>query len=53
MVNEIASFVSEPCPSLVVVSQSFGIESTDCLHASSANVFKNRIDKYLVKAGYT
>ena len=27
--------------------------STDCLHASSVNVFKNRIDKYLVKAGYT
>ena len=28
--------------------------STDCiLHASSINVFKNRIDKYLVKAGYT
>ena len=27
--------------------------STDCVHASSVNVFKNRIDKYLVKAGYT
>ena len=26
--------------------------STECVHASSANVFKNRIDKYLVKAGY-
>ena len=25
--------------------------STDCVHASS--VFKNKIDKYLVKAGYT
>ena len=24
--------------------------STDCIHASSVNVFKNRIDKYLVKA---
>ena len=23
------------------------------LHASSVNMFKNRIDKYLVKAGYT
>ena len=27
--------------------------STDCVHATSVNVFKNRIDKYLVKAGYT
>ena len=27
--------------------------STDCVPASSANMFKNRIDKYLVKAGYT
>ena len=26
--------------------------STDCVHAASVNVFKNRIDKYLVKAGY-
>ena len=26
---------------------------TDCVHATSVNVFKNRIDKYLVKAGYT
>ena len=24
-----------------------------CIHASSVNMFKNRIDKYLVKAGYT
>ena len=27
--------------------------SEECLHASSVNMFKNRIDKYLVKAGYT
>ena len=27
--------------------------STDCVHATSVNVFKNRIDKYLVKASYT
>ena len=27
--------------------------STDCVHASSVNVFNNRIDKYFVKAGYT
>ena len=27
--------------------------STECVHASSVNVFKNRIDKYLAKAGYT
>ena len=27
--------------------------STECVHASSGNVFKNRICKYLVKAGYT
>ena len=26
---------------------------TDCVHATSVNMFKNRIDKYLVKAGYT
>ena len=26
---------------------------TDCVHASSVNMFKNKIDKYLVKAGYT
>ena len=27
--------------------------STDCLHASSVNMFKNKIGKYLAKAGYT
>ena len=27
--------------------------SSECIHASSVNVFKNRIDKYLAKAGYT
>ncbi len=27
--------------------------SAECVHASSFNMFKNRIDKYLVKAGYT
>ena len=27
--------------------------STDCVHASSVNLFKNAIDKYLFKAGYT
>ena len=29
--------------------------STDCvgLHASSVNMFKNKIDKYLVEVGYT
>ena len=27
--------------------------STECVNASSVNMFKNRIDKYLVKAGYT
>ena len=27
--------------------------STECVPSSSANMFKNRIDKYLVKAGYT
>ena len=26
---------------------------TECVHASSVNMFKNRIDKYLVNAGYT
>ena len=27
--------------------------STECVHASSVNMFKNKIDKYLVNAGYT
>ena len=27
--------------------------STDCVHASRVSMFKNRIDKYLIKAGYT
>ena len=27
--------------------------SADCVHASSFNMFKKRIDKYLIKAGYT
>ena len=27
--------------------------STECVHASSVNMFKNRIDKYLVNARYT
>ena len=27
--------------------------SAECVHASSVNMFKNKIDKYLVKAGYT
>ena len=27
--------------------------SADCVHASSVNMFKKKIDKYLVKAGYT
>ena len=27
--------------------------SSDCVHASSVNMFKNRIDKYLVKSGYS
>ena len=27
--------------------------SKECVHPSSVNMFKNKIDKYLVKAGYT
>ena len=27
--------------------------STDCVLACSVNMFKNKIDKYLVKAGFT
>ena len=27
--------------------------STECVHANSVNMFKNKIDKYLVKADYT
>ena len=30
----------------------YGIKSTDCVHTSSVSMFKNRIDKYLVKEGY-
>ena len=30
------------------------LSTTECVHASSViNMFKNKIDKYLVKAGYT
>ena len=29
------------------------MESTDCVHASRINMFKNRIDKYIVGAVYT
>ena len=25
----------------------------DCVNASSVNMFKNRIDRYLIKTGYT
>ena len=25
----------------------------DCVNASSVNMFKNRIDRYLIRAGYT
>ena len=28
-------------------------QSTDCVHASSVNMFKTRIDQYLVSSGYT
>ena len=31
----------------------YGINYQRSVHASSVNMFKNRIDKYLVKAGYT
>ena len=27
--------------------------STECVHADSVNMFKNKIDKYIVTAGYT
>ena len=27
--------------------------STECVHASCVNMFNNKIDNYLVKAGYT
>ena len=26
---------------------------TDCVHASNVNMFKNRMNKYLVRVGYT
>ena len=31
----------------------YGINCQRSVYASSVNMFKNRIDKYLVKAGYT
>ena len=31
----------------------YGITYQRGVHASSVNMFKNKIDKYLVKAGYT
>ena len=31
----------------------WNILSADYVHASSVNMFKHRIDKYLVKVGYT
>ena len=31
----------------------YGINYQLTVYASSVNVFKNRIDKYLAKAGYT
>ena len=31
----------------------YGINYQQSVHASSVNVFKNSIDKYLLKAGYT
>ena len=31
----------------------YGINYQYCVHASSVKLLKNRIDKYLVKAGYT
>ena len=31
----------------------WNILSTECVYASSVNMFKNKLDKYLVKAGYT
>ena len=27
--------------------------SNDCVNASSVNMFKNRIDRYMIRAGYT
>ena len=31
----------------------YGINHYQCVHASGVNMFNNRIDKYLVMAGYT
>ena len=27
--------------------------TNDCVNASNVNMFKNRIDRYLIRAGYT
>ena len=29
------------------------LDVTSCVHSSSVNMFKNRIENYLVRAGYT
>ena len=35
------------------VINEWNIFPNDCVNASSANKFKNIIDKYLIRAGYT
>ena len=40
-------------PAHIMISSSMEITLLACLHASSVNMFKNKIDKYLAKAGYT
>ena len=52
------TFPVSKAPGLSAISLNWTINvwnklSPECVHASSVNMFKNRIDKYLVKAGYT
>ena len=36
-----------------MVINEWNILPNDCVNASSVNMFKNRIDRYLIRAGYT
>ena len=38
--------------SIIVPINEWNRSSADCVHSSSINMFKNRIDNYLVRVGY-
>ena len=49
----VPAYACNVCDALVASYATTDKLSTDCVHASSVNMFKNKIDKYLAKAGYT